>query len=90
MSYLDHLPEGYRRLAIAVVRQAAKDYRLEYNIFLKTGVRSPMLDEVERWLTHGEGQLYSLGKGEVIMEMIRKGAHITCSDEKENYHERKE
>lgn len=66
------LPDGYNQLAIAVVQQAAEDYKTEYRRYCRSGKRSSRLDEVETWLQSGEGDLYSFGKGVIIMQMIRE------------------
>lgn len=68
------LDDGYNLLAIAVVQQAAEDYRTEYRRYLRSRSKkkSPRLREVEEWLKNGEGSLYSFGKGVVIMQLIRE------------------
>lgn len=72
MNELQQLPEGYLLLAIAVVKRAVKDYQAEYEKYLKTGKKSRKLRQIERWLLYNDGILYSFGKGEVILEIIRK------------------
>lgn len=72
-NYIIH-PDGYNLFAIAMVQQAAEDYRTEYRRYCRSRSKkkSSRLIEVEDWLQNGEGSLYSFGKGVVIMQLIRE------------------
>lgn len=81
MKDVDALNQAYLKLTIAIVKQAARDYKEEYERYLQTGKKSKRFCEVENWLRHGDGMEFSFGKGEVIMEMIRKGVEVFEPDD---------
>ena len=72
MSVFDELPECYINLAIAVVQQVVDDYKGSYKRYLKRGVKSKRLLELEDWFENGEGHFYSLGKGLYIMKTVQE------------------
>ena len=80
MKYLKELPEGYFNLAVAIIRQAAIDYRDEYNLMKVTGYKSEDMLELEDWFRNGCSYL-SFACGEMIMQFIRKGVKITLGDD---------
>lgn len=63
--------EGYTELAIAIVKQAADDYRRAYRRYLRSGNRNPTVDYIEDWLISGDGAILSFGKGAYILQTIR-------------------
>ena len=71
MSEFESMPKPYLDLAIAVVEQAAEDFREDYAVYLETGMKTGRLMEVEHWLRYGDGKLYSFGKGELILQMLK-------------------
>lgn len=83
MSKRDGITEGYFLLSVAIVKQAAKDYRVEYHKFLKTGYKTARLREVERWLRSNYGSFLSFGKGELIMQLVRKDVNSVIDDEED-------
>lgn len=72
MNDYERLPSGYLELAIAVVQQAIEDYKIAYMKFLKKGTKTFRLREVTHWFTQGDGQLFTNGKGELLLEFARK------------------
>lgn len=72
MEELVNLSDGYFLLAIAIVTQAADDYRMAYRRFLKTGIKNQTMLEIEHWLLHDIGSILALNRGEYILRTIRK------------------
>lgn len=72
MEELRNLNEGYFLLAIAIVKQAADDYRMSYRRFLRSGIRNSTMVEIERWMTRGLGSILSLNRGKVILRQIQR------------------
>lgn len=56
--------DGYIYLAIAIITQAAEDYRRAYK-------RKENLQHIERFLLSDYGNIYSFGNGEVILDMLK-------------------
>ena len=59
-------------LAIAIVVQAAKDYEHELQRSKKDGRKTGEARRLEKWFMSDYGQLLTFGKGEQIMEKIKK------------------
>ena len=72
MTELMSIEEGYLLLAIAIVKQAADDYRLAYRRFLRSGTKNPTMKRIEHWLLHDDGLILSFNKGEYILKVIRE------------------
>lgn len=72
MEELTNRDEAYLLLAIAIVKQAADDYRFAYRRFLRSGNRNPTMDQIEHWMTRGDGTILSLNKGAYILTTIRQ------------------
>lgn len=72
MEELTFRDEAYLLLAIAIVKQAADDYRVAYRRFLRNGNRNEILDEIEDWMLFGDGTILSLNKGAYILKTIRE------------------
>lgn len=72
MTELTNIEESYLLLAIAIVKQAADDYRSAYRRFLKSGTENPTMKKIEHWLLHGDGIILSFNKGEYILRVIRE------------------
>lgn len=68
--------EAYKLIAIAITKQAAQDYQALYQRSLEEGVEPWELKTLERWFTSPEGQMFSFGMGELIVEKIRKGEKV--------------
>lgn len=72
MEELTNLSDGYFLLAVAIVKQAADDYRIAYRRFLRTGVRNSTVIEIERWMLRGFGSILSLNRGRDILSRIQR------------------
>lgn len=59
-------------LAVAIVTQAAKDYRKELQKSKRQGRKTGGAFKLEKWFRSEYGQLLTLGKGEYIIEQIQK------------------
>ena len=68
--------DAYVLLAIAITRQAAKDYRRELRKSKKTGVPTSELKRLEQWFTSDFGTLCTMGTGEAIIWNIKNGVPI--------------
>lgn len=62
---------GYVLLAIAITRQAAKDYQSAYQQSLDERRTTRELAELEEWFRSPLGKLISLDMGETIMKRIQ-------------------
>ena len=63
---------GYQLLAMAVVNQAAEDYRNELKISGRQGEKTYGALALERFFLSEWGDLLSFGMGEVILEKLQK------------------
>ena len=63
---------GYELLAIAIVNQAAMDYRDELKLSMKQNCKTTGAIAIERFLQSDYGDLLSFGLGEYILETIQK------------------
>lgn len=72
MEELVNLSDGYFLLGIAIVKQAADDYRLAYRRFLRTGIKNQTMLEIEHWLLRDIGSILALNRGEYILRTIRQ------------------
>ena len=68
--------DAYRLLAIAITRQAARDYQTLYERFVKGEAERWELETLEHWFTSPYGQACSFGTGELIIERIRNGEKV--------------
>lgn len=68
---------AYELLAMAIVKQAAKDYHTEYQKSIKLGTPTRGLQRLKRWFISPYGKLLSKGKGEYIIEKIESGWEIS-------------
>jgi hypothetical protein len=64
--------DGYQLLAIEIIRVAAEDYRRELIKSKKEKLKTRECYRLERFFLSEYGQLLSMGKGEYIIEQIRK------------------
>ena len=71
MEELTNRDEAYLLLAIAIVKQAADDYRFAYRRFLRSGNRNATMDQIEHWILRGDGTILSLNQGAYILKTIR-------------------
>ena len=69
--------EGYTRLAIAITRQAAIDYKEEYERSKQLGRPTEEFLEVEAWFKSKDGKIITMGLGDIILNYIHKGYPIT-------------
>ena len=83
MYEFDVIGDGLIRLGIGIVKQAARDYRDGWREYLLTGVKSPLLLEVERWFTSSHGKLLSYCNGEMIMRFVRENLDTVLIEEDE-------
>lgn len=71
---------GYVDLSIAIVQQAAEDYRRAYKRYLLRGIRSERLDELEEFFTSNHGKLCCLGMNKKILAEIRREVEASNHD----------
>lgn len=72
---------GYILLAMAITRQAAKDYQREYRKSLAKGQTTDELITLQRWFRSPYGRLITFNKGEEIMESIHNNKKVIEKDE---------
>lgn len=63
---------GYELLAIAIVNQAAEDYRNELKLSDKQGAKTQGAYVLERFFLSDYGDLLCFGMGELILEKLQK------------------
>ena len=73
---LARLNEGYTRLAIAITKQAANDYKDEYEWAKRLGRPTKKLIELEEWFNSIDGNIITMGQGKKIMEHIQNNRPI--------------
>lgn len=71
--------EGYVRLATAIVRQAARDYREAYLNSLARGYMTDEAKELKAWFTSSWGQNLSFGQGESIAKEVEEDCKMRYS-----------
>lgn len=68
---------AYELLAMAIVKQAAKDYYTEYQKSIRLGTPTRRLRYLRKWFNSPYGKLLSRGQGEYIIEKIESGWEIS-------------
>ncbi len=68
--------EGYIKLAIAITKQAANDYKDEHEWAKILGRPTRKLLALEEWFNSDDGNTITMGKGKMIMEHIQNNRPI--------------
>ena len=72
---------GYILLAMAITKQAAKDYQREYRKSLAKGQETDELITLQQWFRSPYGKLITFNQGEDIMESIHNGKKVSEKDD---------
>ena len=63
---------GHERLAIAIVKRAAVDYRKDFERAARSGEKTSKQKRIERDLLSSWGDLITFNKGEYIVQQLQK------------------